>query len=257
MRHADEIIHAGLKDQPPGYAYATREYDQYQVIVVTGGDLHFETPDLRRALGAGDMAVLRVGSCFRLSTASTGYRGVCCIIGADAGAVFCGAATACAAGPAVCELVSLMRRELAQPMDGTQEVVRGLGLALAWQALRQIAVEPQSPDETARYWAERVRQTILATLRTGRGVREALAPLPLSYRQLARHFAACTGVSPKQFQQQARIAEVRRMLTDTRLSVTSIAAELGYPSSQHLSGLFRRMVGVTPAEYRRARGAYP
>lgn len=48
-----------------------------------------------------------------------------------------------------------------------------------------------------------------------------------------------------------RAERARDLLTTTALSVTEIALETGFSSSQHLSTAFRRLTGSTPTDYRR------
>jgi AraC-like DNA-binding protein len=91
---------------------------------------------------------------------------------------------------------------------------------------------------------------LLASLTTGKSVREVLATLPLSYRQLARYCQAATGHSPKQLQLQARLEVARTLLADSSRSITTIALELGFPSSQHFATQFRRVTGQTPGAFR-------
>jgi len=68
---------------------------------------------------------------------------------------------------------------------------------------------------------------------------------------LARLFRRAFGVPPKRYQVVARVREAQRLLSGTRQPVTSIAYELGYPSSQHFATQFRREVRFSPGEYRR------
>jgi AraC-like DNA-binding protein len=81
-------------------------------------------------------------------------------------------------------------------------------------------------------------------------VSEIFADFPVSYRQLSRYLQAEYCAGPKELQQSARMAEVMRLLSETRWSVTTIALELGYSSAQHLASAFRRYAGMTPTEYR-------
>ena len=248
MRHSDIQYIAGLKEQPPGYSFITADYDHFQVVFIHAGELHFQSNTHHQRLSAGDVLLLRMGSSFRLNCLEQGYRGVCFNAFGAVEEVFTGEAFACVASPPVCEIAGFMLREINSPAEGSSAVLEGLGLALAWHAVRQTTIGAERGD--THYWAECTRQAILTTLSTGRSVAEALATLPLSYRQLTRHFIAHTGLSPKQYQQQVRLAEVKRLLRETKLPVTTIAYEVGYPSSQHLSTQFCRATGLTPAAYR-------
>lgn len=98
-------------------------------------------------------------------------------------------------------------------------------------------------------------------------VREALEPLdgePLTLASLAdlvglspfhfcRAFKTSLGVPPHRYQQLARVERARALLQDTDISVTEIAFQLGYGSSQAFARAFRREVGTSPREYRLAR----
>lgn len=62
------------------------------------------------------------------------------------------------------------------------------------------------------------------------------------------------GIPPGQFRTQLRLEEAKRMIVE-RASLTSIAYDVGFSSSQYFATTFRRMVGLTPSEYRRRMGS--
>ena len=51
------------------------------------------------------------------------------------------------------------------------------------------------------------------------------------------------------YYQRLRIQESRRLLRQGRMSVSRVAAELGYSSPQAFSRQFKRVTGVCPTEY--------
>ena len=69
-----------------------------------------------------------------------------------------------------------------------------------------------------------------------------------SSRTLARLFLAETGLSFRQWQQQARLLESLVRLADGQ-AVTSVAAEVGYESTSAFIAMFRRVLGTTPKQY--------
>jgi AraC-like DNA-binding protein len=61
-----------------------------------------------------------------------------------------------------------------------------------------------------------------------------------------------TGRSPRWFLLECRLAAAAERLTHTNQTVTSIAFETGFSSSQHFATAFRRMYGESPGAYREA-----
>ena len=74
---------------------------------------------------------------------------------------------------------------------------------------------------------------------------------------LAHRFKAVTGYSVKNYQLRCRIAAARALLETTDLRVTEICERVGFSDVSSLSRYFRREVGQTPTEYRKARGMTP
>jgi AraC-like DNA-binding protein len=241
--------HAGQKSQPPYYRYASGDYDMFQVICVLRGRLFFESGGEQTPLAPGMIALLRLGSAFRLRTERVGYQGVYFTASGEDRPAFRGESEVFAADPETLALAEMMDREIASPGRGSGEMLEGLGRALAWRAIR-LAAGGRALESSAD-WAQTARAALEATLTTGRSAREVLSTLGLSYRQVARHFAAEFGVSPKQYQIGARVREAQRLLSGTAWPVTTIAFELGYPSSQHFATQFRKETGTTPSAWRR------
>lgn len=72
----------------------------------------------------------------------------------------------------------------------------------------------------------------------------------LSRRTFDRRFRATTGVSPLQWLLHQRILRAQQLLEHTDLPVDAIARRVGLSSAVSLRPPFRRMVGVSPQEYR-------
>ena len=60
------------------------------------------------------------------------------------------------------------------------------------------------------------------------------------------------GVSPISYLITCRIREGKRLLSETDLSLSQIAAVLGFSSSSYFSQSFRNAEGMSPTEFRRA-----
>lgn len=70
----------------------------------------------------------------------------------------------------------------------------------------------------------------------------------------SRIFQRVTGISPGRFLSALRLAEAKRLLLTTSMTVADISHMVGYNSIGTFSSRFRGSVGVSPTEYRQYRG---
>lgn len=73
----------------------------------------------------------------------------------------------------------------------------------------------------------------------------------LGERSFKRRFRMATGMSPLEYVHNLRIEEARQLLEADSMAVEMIALEVGYEDSSFFNRLFKRRVGMTPAQYRR------
>jgi transcriptional regulator GlxA family with amidase domain len=76
----------------------------------------------------------------------------------------------------------------------------------------------------------------------------------LAERTFVRRFRAATGMAPLEYVHTLRLEEAKQMLEAGTEPVEAIAQEVGYEDAGYLARLFRRRVGLTPAQYRRRFG---
>lgn len=76
----------------------------------------------------------------------------------------------------------------------------------------------------------------------------------LSERSFKRHFCQATGMAPMAYVQSLRLEEAKQYLESGDEPIESVAAAVGYEDASFFSRLFRREVGLTPAQYRRRFG---
>lgn len=77
----------------------------------------------------------------------------------------------------------------------------------------------------------------------------------LPERSFKRRFTLATGMSPLEYVHRLRLEEAKQMLEAGDAPVEAIAVEVGYQDSSFFGRLFRRKVGLTPAQYRRRFGS--
>ena len=72
----------------------------------------------------------------------------------------------------------------------------------------------------------------------------------LTERTFTRRFTEATGMTPLDYAHAHRLEEAKQMLETGDLPVEAIANEVGYEDASFFGRLFRRKVGLTPAQYR-------
>jgi transcriptional regulator GlxA family with amidase domain len=85
-------------------------------------------------------------------------------------------------------------------------------------------------------------------------VAQMLALSQLAERTFKRRFAQATGMAPLEYVHHVRLEEAKYMLEAGELPVEAIAMDVGYSDGSFFSRLFRRKVGLSPAQYRQRFG---
>jgi LacI family transcriptional regulator len=94
-----------------------------------------------------------------------------------------------------------------------------------------------------------IRQHATENLDVNRVARE----VALSRSVLERRMKALIGRSPGQEINRLRFAAVEKFLTQTDLTLDTIAARCGFTHPQYMAEAFRKRSGITPGEFRRSR----
>lgn len=81
------------------------------------------------------------------------------------------------------------------------------------------------------------------------------AEVAVSPLYLPRSFKAALGQSPHQYVIRRRIERAKELLSSGDIPIVDVALAVGFSSQSHLSSWFLRIVGVSPAEYRRQSAA--
>jgi AraC family cel operon transcriptional repressor len=72
---------------------------------------------------------------------------------------------------------------------------------------------------------------------------------------LCKSFKRYFDETPTAFVNRLRLRRAVRLLSDPNAKITTVAAELGFDSLSHFHRLFKRLYGLTPAQYRQSRTA--
>ncbi|MFJ4220754.1 GlxA family transcriptional regulator [Curtobacterium luteum] len=141
-------------------------------------------------------------------------------------------------------------------------VRRDHGVALANHVARRLVSAPHRSGGQAQYIERAVPAPADATYADTRewALRHLGDPLTLadlaghasvSSRTFSRRFLESTGYTPMQWVLRARVDLARELLEQSDLAVDQVAARVGLGTDANLRLHFRRVLGVTPTEYRR------
>ncbi len=120
----------------------------------------------------------------------------------------------------------------------------GLAMALCAEVLGDPGPERRNPAIEAAKRHGRGR------FADGLGVSDLARAAGMTRHHFARTFAKSEGTSPSQWLADLRAREATRLLRETPLSVAEIGSRCGYQDAAYFCRAFRRLVGVSPGEFR-------
>lgn len=89
----------------------------------------------------------------------------------------------------------------------------------------------------------------------GIGVQDVLANLPMSRRVFETRFKEAFGHSPYEEILKVRMDRAKRILAESPdRTVPQVAERCGYENSKQFSAMFKKMVGMSPSDFRASRG---
>ncbi|MDD4019432.1 MAG: AraC family transcriptional regulator [Kiritimatiellae bacterium] len=133
-------------------------------------------------------------------------------------------------------------------------LLRAAALQLLLQIVRDSRAGIPSGDSSAKRIETIIREIRGAPGETG-DLMEMAQRCGMCYAIFSNTFRKITGLPPHAFILAERLAKARGLLTGTGLSITRIAHDLGFYSSQHFSARFKRVYNVTPVKFRNANRA--
>jgi transcriptional regulator GlxA family with amidase domain len=145
---------------------------------------------------------------------------------------------------------------------GLKLVERYLGPTVMMETARLLLVDP--PGREQRYYSTfspnlthgdaavlKLQHWLQATGAKDINLRRLSELAGLEERTLLRRFRAATGFTTTEYAQRLRVGKAQELLQFQATPADSIAWEVGYQDPSAFRRVFRRVVGLTPAEYRR------
>ncbi len=152
-----------------------------------------------------------------------------------------------------------LRAEAAANSKGSRLATSSLLTVIGVRLLRLAAAGPgrdrKEPASSAGL-AAAIRHRCVELMEDRLDENVSLADLAGEFRlspfHFARLFKEATGFPPHEYQLQLRVRRAQQLLMQSpRRTVAEIACELGFADESHLRRHFKRIVGMTPGQFRR------
>jgi transcriptional regulator GlxA family with amidase domain len=121
---------------------------------------------------------------------------------------------------------------------------------LQWHDLGQQPFASLMGRQTNDVVINKCQDWAAANYRTPSPVTAMIALSGLPERSFIRRFQKAAGLKPLDYIHALRLEEAKQMLETGDLAVEAIAEEVGYEDASFFGRLFRRKIGLTPAQYR-------
>jgi AraC family transcriptional regulator len=112
--------------------------------------------------------------------------------------------------------------------------------------------EPEVKRGLAPWQVKRVTDYMLERLGEELRLNEVAGILHLSRFHFVTAFRQATGKTPHEWLVLQRMGFAKKLLADRLLSVTEVGLSVGYGTPSSFAAAFRKVVGVTPTEFRRS-----
>jgi AraC family transcriptional regulator len=131
-----------------------------------------------------------------------------------------------------------------------ETVGAALALHLAQNYSTRSGTSGQLTGGVAEKSLRRVLEYIQANLGGDLHLQELAEIADLSTFHFAKLFKRSTGSSPHQYVLQRRLERAKELLRNPHISLSEVSLRAGFADQSHLSNVFRRFVGLTPARFR-------
>jgi AraC family transcriptional regulator len=151
-------------------------------------------------------------------------------------------------------VAQLLRSELHQNGIASNLYVESVRNLLAVHLLRNYAPENIQPivqvGTLDQLTLKRLKDYIEDNLAEELAIAQLAALVPMSQFHFARAFKTAIGEPPHRYVMNRRIERAKVLLSATRLSIAEVAYQVGFSNQSHFITQFRKVLGLTPKQFR-------
>lgn len=127
------------------------------------------------------------------------------------------------------------------------------GIPYSMLSICMFADKTENESENEDTCLKELKQLILEAPENALRIKDMAKKVGLSPYHMIRQFKSAWGLTPHQFQMQCRVRNAQKLL-EKGISVTEAAYATGFCDQSHLDRCFRKIVKLTPNEYKKVVG---
>ncbi|WP_033342996.1 helix-turn-helix transcriptional regulator [Catenuloplanes japonicus] len=159
------------------------------------------------------------------------------------------------AAPGLRRVLEPLFEELLLERAGSAFAIRQYGQLFVLELLRAYMHQADLPPGWLRVSTDEQLRPTLAIMHAEPAARPSLEELAraasMSRTSFAERFRAVAGMPPVAYMSRWRMMHAQRALRDTEITISALAAHLGYLSESAFSTAFKREIGESPLRFRR------
>lgn len=143
--------------------------------------------------------------------------------------------------------------EAQEKRPGSKEIIEALLLYMTWLIRRKLNIKYRSADgvDGKVDIVNRAIEFVKVNCCENITLPDIAAECCISKDYLSHIFKNITGISPMQYLLRVRVDEAKVLLTTTSKPIGNISESLGFEDQAYFSRTFRRVVGKSPAAFRK------
>lgn len=108
----------------------------------------------------------------------------------------------------------------------------------------------ETKDTTQK--VERAKVIMLENIHRDVDIQGIAKNLGISYSLFRKEFKEYTGYAPSQYYQELKLRKAKELIIETNLPIKEVSYKLNFSSYEYFLSFFKKRVGLTPMEYRKA-----
>lgn len=150
------------------------------------------------------------------------------------------------------ELIAALEEAIRLTDDAQKNLQTGTSLTLSEKAFQGDEINQEITAEMLRIHtvAENIRLYIEKHYREDVSLQDVAAEMNYSDAYFCKLFKQCFDKSFVSYLTDFRVNKAKEMLADILVNIKDVSSKVGYHDSNYFAKVFKRIVGVTPSEYR-------